>query len=115
MTANDKCPRCDETETLDHKLYTCVYTERIWNVVTSLTGESLMPEPLSVILAARIDQVPAVLTVKAEIIGRILGLPWEQTYLIHPKHFVTLAIESLIKKENKTEMKDALKDILSGL
>ena len=29
MTANDKCPRCDETETLDHKLYTCVYTERI--------------------------------------------------------------------------------------
>ena len=28
---SDRCPRCDESESLQHKLMTCAYTERIWD------------------------------------------------------------------------------------
>ena len=113
LTQDDRCPRCDESETLQHKIYNCEYTNRIWKAVSALTKENLNPDPLPVIMGASLTQTLEVLTIKAEIIGRILGLPQDQSYLIHPKHFVRLAIESLIKKERKKEMKDSLRDILS--
>ena len=52
------------------------------------------------------------LTVKAEILSRILQLRDDQTYLIHPKKLVKLAIEALAKKEIKAETKKGIKDLL---
>ena len=113
LTQDDKCPRCNESETLQHKIYSCEYTSRIWKEVANLTKENINPDPLPIVMGASTTQALGFLTLKAEIIGRILGLPQDQSYLIHPKHFVKMTIKSLIKKERNYEMKNALRDILS--
>ena len=115
LVNDDKCPRCDGIETLEHKIYSCEYTKRIWSKVALLTNESLNPDPLLIVTGATLDQTPVNLTIKAEILTRILSLPWDPSYLVLPKHFVKLAIENLIKKENKTEIKDALIDVMSTM
>ena len=114
MTENDKCPRCSQTETLMHKIYDCEYSKRIWQHVSRITHEDLLIDPIATIMGVKLDQTLATLTLKAEIIGRILVLK-EQNYLLHPKHFVKLALENLIKREQGKEIKDALNDLLSGL
>ena len=104
LTDNDRCPRCEATETLEHKIYECEYVKRIWKVVADLTGEVLAPEPLKVIVGFDIHQTMSTLTIKAEILGRILGFPREQSYLVHPRHLVALAIKGLIRKETKMKL-----------
>ena len=112
LTLEDKCSRCNETENLQHKIYSCEYTKRIWKAVCTLTGENLDGDPIPIIMGATLEQNYVTLAIKAEIVGRILGIPSDQSYLIHPKHFVKLAIKSLIKKERNQATKEALKDIL---
>ena len=115
LTDDNICPSCDEVENLEHKIYSCEYIKRIWQLVATLTEEDLSQDPLRVIIGIDINQTVASLTVKAEILGRILGLPWEQSYLVHPKHFVTMAIKGLVKKEKRNEIKTELNDLLSRM
>ena len=97
-----------------HKIYDCEYSKRIWQHVSRTTHEDLLIDPIATIMGVKLDQTLATLTLKAEILGRILVLK-EQNYLLHPKHFVKLALENLIKREQGKEIKDALNDLLSGL
>ena len=115
LTDEDRCARCGATETLEHKIYTCDYAKRIWLNVTKLTNENLNADPLKTILGANLNLSLPALTIKAEILGRILSLMPGQNFLIHPKHLEKLSIENLIRKEKSTQMKDGLKDILSRL
>ena len=54
----------------------------------------------------------ACLTIKAEILNRLLQLRDDQNYLIHPKNFVINAIRSLSKKEITPELKEKMLDLL---
>ena len=79
-------------------------------------GSSLDPsEPIKMITGTEISQTTLNLTIKAEIIGRILMLKDDQSYLIHPKYVVKLAIGNLIKKERRHELVNELKDLLGEL
>ena len=112
LTPVDTCPRCDQVETLTHKIYECNYTSRIWQELARLTGQDLSQEPTKAIMGACPDENPAYMTIKAELLGRILQLREEQNYLIHPKRFVKLAIESVGKKELNEELKTEINDLL---
>ena len=108
----DKCPRCDDPETLEHKIFSCTYTSKIWNVLYSMIEQDLMQDPIKSILGARVEETMACLTIKAEILNRLLQLRDDQNYLIHPKNFVINAIRSLSKKEITPELKEKMLDLL---
>ena len=113
--ANDPtCPRCDSTETLAHKILDCTYINKIWLEVYRAVRGQVDPTPsLKTILGAQLDSNLTTLTLKAEIIQRILYPKDNQTYLIHPRTFVKNAIEFLIGRETATETKEGLKDLLT--
>ena len=108
----DKCPRCDDPETLEHKIFSCTYTSKIWNVLYSMIEQDLMQDPIKSILGARVEETMACLTIKAEILNRLLQLRDDQNYLIHPKNFVINAIRSLSIKEITPELKEKMLDLL---
>ena len=115
LTNDPKCPRCDQLEDLAHKIQECIYTKKIWQECTTILKERLMMHqevPLKNILGASSQDSMMSLTIKAEILQRILQLKDEPTYLIRPKIFVTKSIELLIKRENSNELKERLKDLL---
>ena len=65
------------------------------------------------IMGAGANESLANLTIKAEVLNRILQLKDEYTFLIHPKKFVKLAIEAVGKKETKRELKEEINDLLN--
>ena len=52
------------------------------------------------------------LTIHAELLVRIRQLKGETNYLVHPKVIIRKALEHLIKRENKDEIKRELEDLL---
>ena len=52
------------------------------------------------------------LTLNAEIIQRIQFLRDDTDYLLHPNHFVRMAIKDLIRKEGNLRVKTELEDLL---
>ena len=111
MIDNPKCPRCDQIETLKHKLTECQYSTRIWAQTFRTTKRVQGNDPIREILALSANDT-TVLTLHAEIIQRILYLKDDANYLIHPKTFVNAAIKDLIVKENKINIKNELRDLL---
>ena len=104
------CPRCDEIETLEHKLIECAYARRIWNQVNLRLSKTPSNNAIKDILATSEDLT--VLTVQTEIIQRILFLKETQTYLKHPKCLVDLAIKDLARKEGNPEIKNEIEALL---
>ena len=115
LVNDNTCPRCEEVETLQHKFIDCEYVKRIWAELARLGGSDLRAEPIKMITGTEISQTTLNLTIKAEIIGRILMLKDDQSYLIHPKYVVKLAIGNLIKKERRHVLVNELKDLLGEL
>ena len=113
LTTDDECPRCSEKETLEHKVLSCNYASRIWLETAAILRENQNGSLLKFILGARLEQSLEGLTIKAEILTRILSLREDQNYLIHPRSLVKMAIKSLSVKENKKEIKDNLKALLA--
>ena len=68
---------------------------------------------MTMIMGTKLDQTLTSLTVKAEILSWILRLKDSQTYLVHPKHLVRMALRGLARKETKKEILSDIKDILS--
>ena len=116
LTNDPTCPRCDLPESLAHKISECEYIKRIWISVSQILKEHSNGAVTSVktIMGTELDTSIANLTVKAEILQRILSLKDLQTYLIHPKTFVIRAVEYLIKKETKRETCEELKSLLES-
>ena len=112
LTEDNTCPRCLETEDLHHKLIDCAYVKRIWTRFRELTGDRENADIENFILGAYKNCDSAKLTLHAEILGRILGLKENESYLLHPKAFVKNAIMYLRKKEKKNEIKTELEALL---
>ena len=102
---SDRCPRCNEIETLQHKFITCQYVNKILRVLKTLTGTTTVDQT-HLAMGTFINSDQAYLTLAAEIIQRITRLKDDQDYLLHPKHFVNLAIRSLAIKEGNKSLKD---------
>ena len=115
LVNDNTCPSCEEVETLQHKFIDCEYVKRIWAELARLGGSDRRAEPIKMITGTEISQTTLNLTIKAEIMGRILMLKDDQSYLIHPKYVVKLAIGNLIKKERRHELVNELKDLLGEL
>ena len=109
------CLRCNQLETLEHKFVTCSYVTALWKYLGKLISP-LDPNPQG---APSKDKVlcienprTAYLTIHAEIIARIRLLKPNSEYSVHPRVIVTKAIEYLIKRENKIDIRSELKDLL---
>ena len=114
------CPRCDEVETLQHKLIECNYVSRIWNLVLRLTSDlrtiNLPDEDKrELIIGAVKGTTPELITIHAEVINRILYLKDSQNYLLRPKIFVRLVLEHIAKREKNDAVKDKIMDLLNRL
>ena len=113
LIENDRCHVCGETETLNHKFITCVYAQRIWEIVNNLNG--MIPEansePEQVVLGAWLNSDKLSLTVRAEIIQR-LSYQRDQNYVIRPNLIVKMDINSLRLKEENAEFKNLLDTLL---
>ena len=115
LSNEDTCPRCNEFESLLHKVLYCDYVKRIWKVLADLTDVSPTIEPIRVMMAAEKKQTITDMTIRAEVLGRILAIRDDQTYLIHPKHFIRQVLTTLIKRETRGELIDELKTLFEKL
>ena len=112
------CPRCNEIETLEHKMITCNYAERIWQETcerTKLLCPSLINETdtSKKVFAAVKGACSLAITIHAAILTRILYLKKDQIYLQHPKFIVRSEIKKLIKLERNQVLKQKLNDLLT--
>ena len=109
LVDSNACPRCGEIEDLEHKLIRCNYVKRIWDLALRSTSK------LKVINYPNQDRTKQVLdigstsqivlTIHSEIMLRILSLKDSADYLIHPKSFVRLALQYVLKNERKMASK----------
>ena len=110
---NPICPRCDGIENLAHKIQNCDYVKRIWQACTLALGEHNNGIiNIKTTIGANLESTPIGLTLRAEILQRILSLKDNQTYLIRPKIFVNNSIKFLIKREGSSKVRNGLKDLL---
>ena len=99
------CPRCDQVENFEHKIFRCEYAQRIWKEAFSKTirlntgGIPLNGDTLYRILGGGVENSIITLTIHAEIIARILTLKDDSSYLIRPNKFVENAVNYLIRRE----------------
>ena len=117
LADSSKCPRCDQIETLKHKVIECQYAARIWTEVDTLStklGSPVDPnlDPVTRILGAGKNENLSTLTLKAEIMFIILRLQPDQNYLIHPKKLVIETARRLIIKEQNRKIKNSFIEAL---
>ena len=122
LIESPECPRCNEVETLRHKLIECAYVNRIWVTVFNYTDRlklaRLGPTHVDVgqenkILGATIDTNPAILAIHAEIIQRILSLKDDATFLLRPITMVRQAIKLIRALEKNENIKEELNQLLN--
>jgi hypothetical protein len=113
LSDNVGCPRCDLVEDLDHKFFDCNYVKRIWNSVDSIFGTNPNLDRKESNLGVHSD--PIQLCVRAEILKRIMYLPKEPTYLLHPKYFTKLALKHIANREHHKDHREKLGELLNRL
>ena len=110
------CPRCDQIEDYEHKILSCTYVSKIWVEAFRVTDRIYNPpngvEIIRKITGMELGTNRIVLTLHSELLNRIFQIKDEANFLLRPKIFVRLAIEHLIKRETKEEIKQGLKDLL---
>lgn len=111
------CPRCDNIETVDHKLLECHYAKMVAKELILITNYLRTnpvdpPTPNINTLLGAFEPNETILTIHAEVISRILGLTDMQNYLLRPKSLIKASIEHLIRCEKNEIRKDTLKSLL---
>ena len=114
---SNKCDRCDEIETLQHKFIDCSYVKEIWKHLFRLTNTIVSSDqqnldPIKACLGAAVDASVTVTTINAEILQRILSLTRSQNYLLHPKKLIELALKLLSKREKSVTIKTEVGSLL---
>ena len=114
------CPRCDQTETLEHKLLDCTYVTRIWEFAEACQNKLYIGSNQTLnrktrLLGSHIESTSASMTLNSEILTRILYLKDSQNYLVHPRIFVRQALKAIAVKEKKTEVRVVIKTLLDEL
>ena len=120
LSDSNECPRCGQIETLRHKFIECPYVDQIWQHLLRLTNNLTNTNQLSedrtkACLGALIEGNKDVLTINAEILTRILYLKSDQNFLLHPKKIIELALKLILRREQKTEIKSSIEDLLIKL
>ena len=108
MADTSTCARCSGIEDLQHKFISCQYVKKIWDCARTYLDklqDNQDYDPLKSSLAATLGSNTASMTYTAEILQNILYLNPAQTYLIHPKAFVTRALKNLIIKEGNSKIR----------
>ena len=72
MAEDDKCPRCNLPETIEHQLLECDYCKRLWSVVSIIT--SIPITNLNTVLGLHDLHDKTTLTINAEVIRRLLSI-----------------------------------------
>ena len=72
MVECDKCPRCNEPETVEHQLFRCAYCKKLWATVSRLTGIS--NNSMDALLGLDEKHNTATITIHSEIIRRLLAI-----------------------------------------
>ena len=117
MHDTPECPRCRESDSLQHKFVECDYVKRIWAEAykyTAATNNPLNINPTEAILGAYKDSSVATVTLNAEIILRISCLK-PDNYQVHPKFFVKAAVATVLRNERQGEVKDMIKSIWDSI
>jgi len=116
---NSRCDRCQEVDTLDHRLNSCQGTEVIRSCLTTLTSKLFKTlqidqvEAIDQLLVTHKDCSKAILTVHAEILSKIvIG---KQEIPRNPRNMLKNIVMQLIKKESGNEAKIDLQQLIPYL
>jgi hypothetical protein len=120
LIESPNCTRCDSVETLQHKIFECEYTQRIWNLTLNLTRHLNTSSTDNVdrdklILGMDVGSTPTTMTIHAEVINRIMSLKDEARFLLRPNIIVKLALQYLIKNEKAESVKNSIEELLNRL
>jgi len=110
------CSRCDQVETIDHKILECRYASMVAKELLKTTN-LLRTNPVDIsanitTLMGVVEPNESILTIHAEVISRILGLRDTQNYLMRPKCLIRNSIEHLARCEKDAKRKDIFKTLL---
>ena len=72
MSDTDSCPRCGVPETVQHQIFECEYTRKIWNYTTKITGIKI--RTINDVLGHNELHDKLTLTLHAEIIRILLSI-----------------------------------------
>ena len=120
LAASDKCDRCNEIDTLQHKFIDCQYVKEIWRHLGRLTrtltpGNQNPVDNIKANLGAAADSSKVMITIHSEVLQRILGLRREQDYLLHPKKIIELSLKLIERRERSDSIKTEISSLLSKL
>ena len=120
LSADNKCPRCNEVENLSHKLFECCYTKKIWDTAIPILKKlNILNTPneerIKLITATTIGTSLDAMTLTAEIHQTILQLRHDQNYLLHPKYLVKRAIKNLSVKEKNKDLRKIFIELVNDV
>jgi hypothetical protein len=114
LTDSPNCDRCQELDTLEHRLKNCSATSPLVAALIELTNKCRTTiedneDELNKILMANKSESIGALALHAEIIGLIISkknIPMEVT------PYLTRLVEALVRKEGNTRIKNEIKALL---
>ena len=90
MTEDDKCPRCDKIESINHMLLECDYIKNLWDLISRVTGIKI--NSLHEILGLDPKHDKVTMTIHAETIRRILSV---ERPIVNPNMLITSIVKNI--------------------
>ena len=90
MTEDDKCPRCDKIESINHMLLECDYIKNQWDLISRVTGIKI--NSLHEILGLDPKHDKVTMTIHAETIRRILSV---ERPIVNPNMLITSIVKNI--------------------
>ena len=97
LTDTDECPRCHLPETIEHQIYSCLYTKKLWELTSKVT--SIPISNLNQVLGYDNTHDKMTLTLHAEILTRLLSIERPKQ---DPRALLKSAITKLLIVEKST-------------
>ena len=91
MFDTDQCIRCNQSETIEHQLFSCNYTRELWRLVEQMTG--IKNESLVIVLGCSEIHNKTTLMIHAELIRILLAI---DRPLTPPKDLLNQTVSRLI-------------------
>ena len=112
MVETEQCPRCSVPETIEHQLYSCPYTIKLWKLTSEITCIPI--RSLNEVLGYEDTHDKTTITLHAEIITRLLSIErpiQDQKKLLKSAITKLMIVEKGITKYQVTQMTELLKNI----
>jgi hypothetical protein len=110
------CDRCNEIDTLEHRLSTCSATRELVSNMLRITNKVRISVPAnedvlnSILMANNSDSMGA-LTIHTEVIGTLIS---DKTIPLDTELYLNRLGQMLIRKEGNTQVKEELKTLFNG-